>query len=56
LSRSVGPIPPDDTATVKITVGTGDLKISVEDSAGLSPATLTVGPPRASGQNDLLLP
>ena len=56
LSRSVGPIPPGDTATVKVTMGTGDFKISAEDSAGLSPATLTVGPPRASGQNDLLLP
>ena len=56
LSRSVGPIPPEDTATVKVTMGTGDIKISAEESAGLSPVTLTVGPPRASGQNDLLLP
>jgi hypothetical protein len=56
LRRSVGPIPPGDTATVKLTIGTGDFTISAEESAGLEPAAIAVGPPRASAQNELLLP
>ena len=56
LRRSVGPIPPGDTATVKLTMGTGEFTISAEESSGLEPATLTVGPPRESAQNQLLLP
>ena len=56
LRRSAGPIPPDDTATVKVTMGTGEFTISAEDSAGLEPATVQVGPPRDSAQNELLLP
>ena len=56
VRRSIGPIPPDDTATVKLTVGTGEFTIAAEDSAGLDPATVKVGPPRDSAQNELLLP
>ena len=56
LRRSVGPIPPDDTATLKLTMGTGEFTIAAEDSAGLDPATIKVGPPRDSAQNQLLLP
>jgi len=56
LRRSVGPIPPADTATVKLTMNTGDFTISAEESSGLRPADLTVGPPRESAQNQLLLP
>ena len=56
LQRTVGPIPPDDTATVKATVQTGDFTISAEESAGLDPAALTVGEARPSAQNELLLP
>jgi hypothetical protein len=56
LKRSVGPIPPDDTATVKLTMGTGEFTIAAEESAGLDPATIKVGPPRDSAQNELLLP
>lgn len=56
LRRLVGPIPPEDTATVKLTMGTGEFTISAEDSAGLERATITVGPPRDSAQNQLLLP
>jgi hypothetical protein len=56
LRRAVGPIPPDDTATVKLTLGTGEFTIAAEDAAGLAPATIKVGPPRPSAQNDLLLP
>ena len=56
LRRTVGPIPPDDTATVKLTMGSGEFTIAAEDSAGLDPASIKVGPPRDSAQNDLLLP
>ena len=56
LTRTAGPIPPGDTATVKVTLGTGEFTVSPEESANLDPATLTVGPPRDSAQNDLLLP
>jgi hypothetical protein len=56
LSRSIGPIPPNDTATVKITTSPGDFTISAEETSALRPATLTIGPPRGSAQNDLLLP
>jgi hypothetical protein len=56
LRRAVGPIPPDDTATVKLTMGTGEFTIGAEESAGLDPATIKVGPPRDSAQNELLRP
>jgi hypothetical protein len=56
VRRSVGPIPPDDTATLKLTMGSGEFTIGAEESAGLEPATITVGPPRGSAQNELLLP
>jgi hypothetical protein len=56
LRRAVGPIPPGDTATLKITMGTGEFTIGAEESAGLDPATVKVGPPRKSAQNELLLP
>ena len=56
VRRTVGPIPPDDTATVKLTMGTGEFTIAPEDSAGIDPATIRVGPPRDSAQNELLLP
>ncbi|HZO58358.1 MAG TPA: hypothetical protein VFB51_01580 [Solirubrobacterales bacterium] len=56
LRRAIGPIPPDDTATVKLTMGSGEFTIAAEESAGLDPATLTVGPPRDTAQNELLLP
>ena len=56
LRRSVGPIPPDDTATVKVTMGTGDYTVSAEEDAGIEAGALTVGAPRDSAQNELLLP
>jgi hypothetical protein len=56
LTRTAGPIPPGDTATLKVTLGTGEFTVSPEESASLDPATLTVGPPRDSAQNELLLP
>jgi len=56
LQRTAGPNPPDDTATVKVTMQSGDFTISAEETAGVRPATLTVGAPRPSAQNELLLP
>jgi hypothetical protein len=56
LQRTAGPIPPQDTATIKVDVQTGDYNISADEAAGVKPATLTVGPPRDSAQNQLLLP
>ena len=56
LRRSVGPINPQDTATVRLRVLQGEYTLSAEESSGLREATLTVGPPRPSAQNDLLLP
>jgi hypothetical protein len=56
LRRAVGPIPPDDTATLKVTMGSGEFTVAAEESAALDPATIMVGPPRDSAQNELLLP
>ena len=56
LRRSVGPINPQDTATVRLRVLQGEYTLSAEESSGLREATLTVGPERPSAQNDLLLP
>jgi hypothetical protein len=56
LRRSVGPINPQDTATVRLRLQQGENTVSAEESAGLREVTLEVGPPRTSGQNDLLLP
>jgi hypothetical protein len=56
LRRSVGPINPQDTATVRLRVQPGEHTVSAGESPGLREATLTVGPERPSAQNDLLLP
>jgi hypothetical protein len=56
LRRSVGPINPQDTATVRLRVEPGEFTVSAAESAGLREATLRVGPERPSAQNDLLLP
>lgn len=56
LRRSVGPINPQDTASVRLTVQQGDYTLSAEESSGLREATLKVGPERPSAQGDLLLP
>jgi hypothetical protein len=56
VRQSIGPINPEDTATLKVTVGTGDYTLSTDQSAGLRPARLRVGPKRPSAQNTLLLP
>ena len=56
LKQSVGPISPQDTATLKVTVGTGEHTISTAASENVEPATLTVGPRRPSAQNRLQQP
>jgi len=56
LDQSVGPINPQDTATLKVTVKPGGYSLSADDSAGVRPARLTVGPKRPSAQNQLLQP
>ena len=56
LRRSIGPINPQDTATVRLRVEPGEYTVSAGESAGLRDTTLRVGPERPSAQNDLLLP
>ena len=56
VRQSVGPINPEDTATLKLTVQPGDYTLGADEAAGLRPARLTVGTKRPSGQNTLLLP
>jgi hypothetical protein len=56
LRQSVGPINPQDTATLKVTVNPGSYTISADGTAGPKPAAITVGPKRPSAQNQLQLP
>jgi len=56
VRQSVGPINPEDTATLKVSVQPGDYTLAAAEAGGLRPAKLTVGPKRPSGQNTLLLP
>jgi hypothetical protein len=48
-------IGPGDTQTIKVEVKSGSYEASV-DGIAARPFSFTVGPERASGQNDLLLP
>jgi hypothetical protein len=56
VKRSVGPINPEDTASLQVTVSPGEYIVSVEDSGTLTPGRLQVGAKRPSAQNELLLP
>jgi hypothetical protein len=56
LRQSLGPINPQDTATLKVTVQPGQFTLAADPASGLTSARLTVGPKRPSGQNTLLLP
>ena len=56
VRQSIGPINPEDTATLKVSVQPGAYTLAAAQAAGLRPARLTVGPPRPSAQNTLLLP
>jgi hypothetical protein len=56
LERTIGPINPQDTATLKVTLQPGVFEVSSEDAAALTPTRLVVGRQRPSAQNELLLP
>jgi len=56
LTRSVGPIQPEDTATLKVTAQPGDLQLAAADTEGVKPVVIAVGPERPSAQNTLQLP
>ena len=56
LKQSVGPINPEDTATLKVVVKPGEYMLSADGSTSVTPAKLTVGPKRPSAQNKLLEP
>lgn len=56
LTRSVGPIQPEDTATLKVTAQPGDLQLAAADTEGVKPVVIAVGPERPSAQNQLQLP
>jgi hypothetical protein len=55
LTRTTAPINPSGTATLEVDVREGDYAISTSES-GVEPASLKVGAPRASAQNELLQP
>jgi hypothetical protein len=55
IRQQTGPINPNDTATLKATVGPGLYRIRVGGDA-VAPATLAVAAKRPSSQNDLMLP
>ena len=52
---SSGPINPDGVARLQVDLVEGACDVGVDDG-GLAPARLTVGPPRASAQDELLQP
>jgi hypothetical protein len=56
LRQSVGPINPQDTATLKVNVRPGEYTVAADGSAAVRPARLRVGPERTSAQNELLQP
>jgi hypothetical protein len=55
VNASSTEIPPAGTGTIKVDMKTGSYEASVSGIA-VRPFSFTVGPERASGQNDLLLP
>jgi hypothetical protein len=55
LPDQTGPINPHDTASLKANIDQGDYLVKVV-SAGIKPAKVSVGPTRASAQNQLLQP
>jgi hypothetical protein len=56
VRQSVGPINPEDTATLRVTLQPGEYTVSADESSSVSPGRLRVGAKRPSGQNQLLLP
>ena len=60
VRERVGPINPQDTATIQKTLKPGTYEVSAGSSQAVAeeiePDTLTIGRDRPSGSNDLLLP
>jgi hypothetical protein len=55
VTGTTGPITPAGTGTLAVDVPEGDYELSTDDRK-VQPAAVTVGAPRPSAQNDLLLP
>ena len=55
VTASTAAINPSETSTLEVDVREGDYAVGTEDD-GIRPATVKVGAPRKSAQNDLLLP
>src|SRR5688572_19483634 len=55
LTQTSAPITPSGTGTLEVDVTEGEYEISASDG-GVKPAAVTVGAPRESAQNELLLP
>jgi hypothetical protein len=55
LTQTTAPIGPSGTATLEVDVRQGDYRMSVGD-ARIKPASVEVGAPRPSAQNELLQP
>ena len=55
VTQSTGPINPGDTGQIKLDVVEGKYQVRTGDDA-IRPAAVSVGPERASAQNDLLQP
>jgi hypothetical protein len=55
VTQSTGPINPGDTGQLKVDVVEGKYLVKTGDDA-IRPASVSVGPKRASAQNDLLQP
>lgn len=60
VQASVGPVNPQDTATIQKTLPSGDYEVRAGSEQAVAreipPAELTVGPERQSSNNTLLLP
>jgi hypothetical protein len=56
VKQSVGPINPDDTATLKVSLRPGEQTLAVDGAGAVEPAVLAVGPPRPGAENELLQP
>jgi hypothetical protein len=55
-TQTVGPINPLDTANIQQNLKQGKYVVKVSSNGHIKPATIVVGPPRASSSNTLLLP
>jgi hypothetical protein len=55
-AASSGEIAPHAVTTIKADLKQGNYQAIATGTSGLKPGTVEVGPPRASSQNDVLLP